>query len=95
MDPYDSKATQRTAQHQKAGIKPPPGRENYIEPWDTRSQPRDVKPKHKDDYTDPWDTKVPGSLPKSSFEEDDDYTVPYDAGLIDFILMQIFICLVV
>ena len=80
MDPFDSKVPQKPVPSNK----PFPGRDNYIEPWDTRTQPRDVKSKHKDDYKDPWDSKPSASLPKSSFEEDEDYnyTVPYDdAGI--------------
>lgn len=80
MDPYDSKGSANATAYQKAPDKPQTGRENYMEPWDSRSQPLNMKSKHRDDYKDPWDTEVPGSLPKSSFEEDDDYTVPYDAG---------------
>ena len=77
-NPYDSRGSHAPPHGQKPQ---PTSRENYIEPWDARSKPRDMKTKHKDDYTDPWDSKVPASLPKSSFEEDEDYTVPYDAGL--------------
>jgi len=80
MDPYDSRGQKPPAPFQKPQIRPPAGRENYIEPWDSKSQPRDVKSRHRDDYKDPWDKKVQESLPKSSFEEDDDYNIPYDAG---------------
>ncbi|XP_065059511.1 SH2 domain-containing adapter protein D-like [Rhopilema esculentum] len=76
-NPYDSRGSHAPPHTQKPQ---PTSRENYIEPWDARSKPRDMKTKHKDDYTDPWDSKAPASLPKSSFEEDEDYTVPYDAG---------------
>ena len=88
MDPYDSRGQKPPAPFQKPQIRPPAGRENYIEPWDSKSQPRDVKSRHRDDYKDPWDKKVQESLPKSSFEEDDDYNIPYDAGL-----FSIFLCL--
>ena len=80
MDPFDSKVSQKPVPSNKTF----PGRDNYIEPWDTRTQPRNVKSKHKDDYKDPWDSEPSASLPKSSFEEDEDYnyTVPYDdAGI--------------
>ena len=80
IDPYDSKGPKKPVPYQKHQ-KPPTGRENYIEPWDSKSQPRDMKPRHKDDYKDPWDTKAQESLPKSSYEEDDDYNIPYDAGM--------------
>lgn len=83
IDPYDSKGTHK--QIQQAPEKAHGIRDNYIEPWDKKTQPRDMKSKHKDDYKDPWDTTAPGSLPKSSFEEDDDYTVPYDAGWVSII----------
>ena len=82
MDPYDSKRPTNPV------TKAAPNRDNYIEPWDSRSKPRDVKTNHRDDYKDPWDSQMPASLPKSSYEEDEDYTVPYDAGMCDAKLAQ-------
>eukprot|EP00794_Sanderia_malayensis_P009585 gene9585-10572_t len=75
MDPYDSKKVSKPPL-----ISAKAQRDNYIEPFDTRTKPCDFKKSYKDDYKDPWDSKMPTSLPKSSYEEDEDYTVPYDAG---------------
>lgn len=88
MDPYDSKGARKPVTFPVAQ-KPPFGRDNYIEPWDSKSQPRDMKSRHRDDYKDPWDSKAQESLPKSSFEEDDDYNTPYDAGLFTFLFFLI------
>ncbi len=91
MDPYDSKnSTAPTNPPYKPATQTYPTGpifnsakkiDNYIEPWDSRSAPRDVKNHYKDDYKDPWDSKMPASLPKSSYEEEEYYTVPYDAGI--------------